>query len=175
MIRTCAATLALATLAQPAMAQAQTCLTEPEAESIALVVMPDVLRQTGVVCANRLAAASPLRQQNGALVDRYDREAERAWPAAKAAILKMSVPQADLLLGSDFARPIVATLVAPLVVGRIALADCPMIDRLVTLLAPLPPRNTAGVLVTLLQYLRAEKARGKNVDTPNLPLCPAAR
>jgi len=170
------AALAIAALAAaPAQAQPRVCLSAPEAESIALVVMPDILRQTGTLCAARLPAASPLRERSGDLVARYDREAERAWPAAKAAILKMSVPQADLLLGSDFARPIVATLVAPLVVGRIALADCAMVDRLVTLLAPLPPRNTAGVLVTLLQYLKAQKARGKTVDTPDLPLCEGPR
>jgi len=172
MIRAALALLALSV--SPAQAQGRICLTSPEAESIALVVMPDILRQTGVLCAARLPVASPLRS-GGDLIARYDREAERAWPAAKAAILKLSVPQADLLLGSDFARPIVATLVAPLVVGRIAVADCGTVDRLVSLLAPLPPRNTAGVLVTLLQYLKSQKARGKTVDTPDLPLCEATR
>jgi len=174
MIRAAIALAAVA-LAQPVQAQGRICLSGAEAESIALVVMPDILRQTGVLCAARLPAASPLRSGSGDLIARYDREATRAWPAAKAAILKLSVPQADLLLGSDFARPIVATLVAPLVVGRIALADCGTVDRLVTLLAPLPPRNTAGVLVTLLQYLRSQKAQGRTVDAPDLPLCEAGR
>ena len=40
-----------------------------------------------------------------------------------------------------------------------------------TNLAPLPPRNTAGIVVTTLQYLKRQKASGKAADVPDLPLC----
>ena len=47
-----------------------------------------------------------------------------------------------------------------------------MIDRLVTLLAPLPPRNTAGVIVTTLHYLRdARQPAGAKNPVAALPLC----
>ena len=61
----------------------------------------------------------------------------------------------------------------PLPVGRIARSDCGPIDPPVTLLEPLPPRNTAGIVVATLQYLKAEKAKGGRVSVPDLPLCPA--
>jgi hypothetical protein len=38
---------------------------------------------------------------------------------------------------------------------------------------PLPPRNTAGLVVTTLQFLKREKARGNNAVAalPDLPVC----
>ncbi len=144
------------------------CLTQADAEAVALVALPEIIRQTGAVCAAVLPSASLVRRAQSSLLQRYDAEAERAWPAARAAIVKLSDPQADALLGSEFARPLLTTLIAPLIVGRVAVKDCETIDRLVTLLEPLPPRNTAGVIVTTLRYLQA---RDKKVAA--LPLCAA--
>lgn len=157
--------------APPAQAQ---CVSAPEAEAMTLVALPDILRETGRVCAARLSAASPFRQ-GGALIAKYEAAAETAWPAARAAIVKLSDPSLDMLLQSDYARPMLTSLIAPLIVGRIATDDCGTIDRMVTLLAPLPPRNTAGVVVTTLQYLKAEKAKGRSVAVPDLPLCQGAK
>lgn len=165
-----AVALALLLAAQPA---ARPCLTPPEAQAVALVALPEILRQTGSTCAADLPVASPLRRPGSALLARYDAEADRAWPAARAAIVKLSDPQADALLGSQFARTLLTSLVAPLIVGRIATKDCGAIDRLVTALEPLPPRNAADVVVTALQYLAGQKpAAGKGNPVSALPLCP---
>jgi len=169
-----AALLATALL-QAAPSPARACLTAPEAEAIALVAMPEVIRHTGTVCAARLPAASLVRRPDSPLLRRYDLAAEAAWPAARAAIVKLSDPAIEALLQSSYARPLLVTLVAPMLVGRIAPEDCGTIDRLVTALEPLPPRNTAGVLVIALQFLRSEKAKGKPVAIPDLPLCEARR
>jgi hypothetical protein len=168
-----AALLALAALVAATPAAAQPCLTEPEAEAIALVALPDIIRQTGSVCAARLPATSLVRRETSPFLTRYDSEAARAWPTARAAIVKLSVPEATLLLQSDYARPILVNLLVPLIVGRIDVGDCGKIDRLVTLIEPLPPRNTAGLVVTALQHLKAERARGRAVDVPDLPICAA--
>lgn len=162
-----AATLMVAT---PATAQ-RPCLSGPEAENIALVALPEILSETGVVCASRLPATSLLRRQDGPFLAKYRAAADLAWPAARGAIVKLSNPAADLLLDSSYARPLLKTLLVPLLVGRIAPGDCGMLDRLVTQLAPLPARNTAGVVVTALQYVNKQKAKGKQVDVPELPLC----
>lgn len=162
--------MASALTASPAAAQTR-CITAPEAEAMAQVALPDIIRQTGVVCAARLPATSLVRQTRGAFIAKYDAAANRAWPTARGAIVKLSDPMVDSLLGSDFARPLLTSLIGPLLVGRIAVEDCPVIDRLVTQLAPLPASNTASIIVTTVQYLQAEKARGQNVAVPNLPLC----
>lgn len=163
------AAIALIAADQPPRA----CLTAPEAQAVALVALPEILRQTGVACASALAADSPLRQPHGAFVARYDAAADQAWPAAQAALVKLSDPQASALLGSQFARGLLTTLVTPLIVGRIATKDCGTVDRLVTALSPLPPRNTADVVVTALRYISAQKSSaGARNPVAALPLCP---
>lgn len=167
------AAFAVAGIASAPVAAQTRCITTPEAEAMTLVALPDLIRQTGTVCAGRLPAASLIRDPSGRLVSRYEAEATRAWPIARGAIVKLSDPAVDVMLESEFARPLLTSLLVPMLVGRIAPADCGTIDRLVTLLEPLPPRNTAGIVVATLQYLKAEKARGGNVSVPDLPLCPA--
>jgi hypothetical protein len=152
------------------------CLTSNEAEAITLVAFPDVIRETGRVC-RMLPASSIVRQNGGAFLTKYQNEADRAWPAAQSAIAKLSDPRVSmLLLQSDYARPLITAILAPQIVGRVQASDCPTIDRIVTLLAPLPPRNVAGVVVASLQHLNAEKARGKVAvaDLPDLPVCSTA-
>lgn len=167
----------LAALAVPTAAVAQTpCLTTAEAESIAIVALPDIIRETGRVCT-ALPPSSLLRRASGPFITKYQDAADAAWPAARVAITKLSDPSVMMLLQSDYARPLITSLLAPQVVGRVTASDCPTIDRLATLLEPLPPRNTAGIVVATLQYLKAEKARGTSAvaDVPDLPVCGARR
>ncbi|MFS0771318.1 hypothetical protein [Sphingomonas sp. 1P08PE] len=166
-------TLAMLVLvAQPAAAQRR-CVTDAEAESLALVALPEIIRETGRVCAARLPDASLIRSPASDLLARYQSAADRAWPAARSAIAQLSDPAVELLLQSDYARPVIASVVVPQIVGRIDLADCGTIDRLVTQLEPMPPRNTASVIVTVLRYLKVDKARAGKAAVPQLPLCPA--
>lgn len=156
----------------PPPAPATPCLTGAQAEAVALVALPEIVRETGMVCAARLPASALVRQARGPLLARYDAEADRAWPTVRDAIVRLTNPGAAALLQSDYARPLLVTLVVPQLVGRIEPADCATVERMVTLIAPLPPRNIAGLVVTALAHLKAEKARGKAVDVPDLPLCP---
>lgn len=166
-----AALLLLAALAGPMQPQPRPCLTAPEAEALATVALPDIIRQTGTTCAARLPADSLLRRAASSMLQRYDAEADRAWPAARGAIAKLSDPTAAALLGSEYARPLLSSIVTSLIVGRIATKDCGTIDRLVTLLEPLPPRNVAGLIVTTLQYLRTAKQPAGTNPIAGLPLC----
>jgi hypothetical protein len=171
MMRLLAAAGALSLMAAPAMAQTP-CLNQGEAESVALVSMPAIIRDAGHVCA-ALPATSLLRRGSGPFIAKYDAEADRAWPAARQAIAKLSDPAVELLLMSDYARPMLTSLFAPQITGRIQPRDCATLDQLVTLLEPLPARNTAGIVVATLQYLKAEHARGAMRDAPDLPVCAA--
>ena len=161
-----------ALLAAPAVAQPRACLSDAEAESLATVILPDVIRETGRLCQARLPARSLLRRADGPLVAKYQAAADRGWPAAQQAIVKLSDPAVTLLLGSEYARPVLSSLIAPQIVGRIAVEDCPTIDRLVTLLEPLPPANTAGVIVTAIRADQAKRGQ-RRASGPELPLCPA--
>lgn len=161
-----------AALAAPPPARA--CLTSEDAEAVVLVGLPDIIHEAGVICSARLPDTSILRQTSGPFLAKYQAAADQAWPSARAAIVKVTDPAAGLLLDSSYARPLLTSLLIPLVVGRLNPQDCGTLDRLVTGLAPLPPRNTASLVVTALSYAKDEKARGKNVAVPNLPLCAGA-
>lgn len=165
-MRAWVAALALV-LPTAASAQPRPCLPTADAEAITLVAMPEILRDAGRVCA-ALPASSLLRKQSGPFIAKYDAAADRAWPAARAAIARLSDPAVELLLLSDYARTMLTSVFAPQITGGIAPADCPSLDRMVTLIEPLPPRNAAGLVVTTLQLLRAKKVKG----APNLPICP---
>ncbi|WP_375249197.1 hypothetical protein [Sphingomonas sp.] len=166
-----AVALAASLAAAPAVAQTR-CLSAADAEAIALVAMPEVIRDAGRVCVG-LPAKSLLRRTDGPFIAKYDAEADRAWPAARSAIAKLSDPAVELLLMSDYARTMLTSLFAPQITGKIQPSDCGTLDRLVTLLEPLPARNTAGIVVATLQYLKAEKAKGRQNRIPDLPVCPA--
>lgn len=170
-MRFVALVIAATLVATPAAAQ-RPCLSDAEAESLATLILPDVIRETGRLCQSRLPARSLLRRTDGPLLARYQAAADRAWPAAQQAIVKLSDPAVSLLLASEYARPVLSSLIAPQIVGRIAIADCPTIDRLVTLLEPLPPANTAGVIVTAIRAEQAKRGQRRSGD-PVLPLCPA--
>ena len=162
---------AAALLASPAAAQQRPCLSDAEAETLATVILPDVIRETGRLCGTRLPARSVLRQANGSLITKYQAAADRAWPAAQRAIVKLSDPTVTLLLQSEYARPVLSSLIAPQVVGRIAVDDCPTVDRFATLLQPLPPANTAGLIVAAIRADQANRGTRRS-SGPELPLCP---
>lgn len=152
---------------------ASRCVTPPQAEALTSVALPDIMREAGRVCATALPATALVRRTSGAWMAKYLAEADRAWPAARLALVQLSDPAIVPFLDSDFARPMLTALLVPQLMGRIDVADCPTIDRFATLLEPLPPRNTAGIVVTTLRYLKAQKARNNVAvqNVPDLPIC----
>ena len=173
MKRALAFLLAAGLIAAPAAAQPLPCLQPKEAESLALVALPDILRETVRTCATALPPSSFVRANSGPLIAKYQIEADRAWPAAQKALLKLSDPIIEPLLNTQVARQMLTTLAVSQIVGKIQVSDCTTIDRLAALLQPLPPRNTAGLIVTSLQYLKAHKASGGKGTrgVPDLPIC----
>ncbi|RIA45839.1 hypothetical protein DFR49_0367 [Hephaestia caeni] len=161
-----------------AAAAATPCVTTAEAESIALVAMPEIIRQTGQACAAMLPATALIRQTSGAFLAQYDSAANRAWPQAQAALAKVAGPDMAPLLQSEFTRPLLVSLLAPALVGQIQTRDCGAIDHMITLLQPLPPRNIAGLVVSALELIREKQDAGvldTRLPTLDLPLCPAQR
>ncbi|MCM8731401.1 hypothetical protein ACFO8O_10560 [Hephaestia sp. GCM10023244] len=170
---------AIALVASGTAATAATpCITTAEAESITLVAMPEIIRQTGRACAPVLPVTALIRQTSGAFLAQYDAAANQAWPQARAALEKVAGPDMAPLLQSDFTRPLLVSVLAPALVGQIQTSDCAAIDHMVTLLQPLPPRNAAGLVVSALELIREKQAAGAidtRMPTLDLPLCPAQR
>jgi hypothetical protein len=163
-----AALLALLASGSAQAQSAQSCVMPTEAEALVLFVAPELIRQAGTRCATALPPTALIRRTSGPFIARYEAETDTAWPQAKAALSRLTAPQAIQLLDSSFAAPLVASLIAPMVVGNIDAADCPRIERAATLVQSLPPRNVAGLIVLFAQI---------DADSPRpqmrLPLCTA--
>ena len=156
-----------ATTAQAA-ADAKPCLTENEAQSLITAVLPDVFQQVGRTCSSVLPENATLRGGLPPLVARYQAPADLAWPQAMAAFGKIGGKDME---GIDpkLLRPMMGPMIAGAIAQDIKPSDCPTIDRAVSLMAPLPPANTAGLIV-----LFAAAAGGKDKRDSPLTICPAA-
>lgn len=158
-----------ATTATAAQQAAATCINDMEGEALFQVMLPDVIREMGRVCA-ALPPRSFLRQPPAAFMARVDAGVAPAMPAAQGGIRKLLGSQAGALAQSQFAIPMARAVFIPLVGQEIKPADCPGLDRIVSNLAPLPPRNLAAVFVAMAQISQNDEKRG-----PRLPICPMGR
>lgn len=154
-----------------AQAPARACVTAAEAESLVLAVAPDLIQQTGVACATALPPSALIRQTDSRLLDRYRTEADAAWGRASGALNKLVPPEAQAFLQSGTARVLLGSLLAPSITGKIKPTDCPSIERIATLLEPLPPRNAAALLVTIIQLNDADRGRTTGARPSGLPIC----
>ncbi len=171
--------LAAVTLAvSPVVAQAaeQPCLTAAEFNSLASYALPSLITGTTERCGQTLPADAWLRRNGSDLAARYTTRKSAGWPAAKAAFLKFggtsgnaeannllrSLPDASL-------QPIFDTVIAGLVSQKMPTERCGTVDRVLRLLSPLPPENTAE-LIALVVGLGA-KSGGTKVGA--FSLCPA--
>lgn len=161
---------ATAAAAQPPARAARACLSGAQAEAVFLAVTPAAMKVAGVTCANSLPANALLRQPAGPFLDKMQAASNAAWPMAIDAVRRLAGPDLAPLLDTDVMRPMLGTLIAPLIVADLKPQDCPKVERILTLLAPLPPRNIAALGVTILQYAQ-DDARRKG-KTFKLPLCP---
>jgi hypothetical protein len=170
-IRSTAMAVALWAAASSAAAQTMSrpCIADQEAEALFQVMLPDMIREMGRVCVT-LPANAFLRQPSAAFMARINAGVAPAMPAAQSGIRKLLGPEGQFIADSQFAIPAVRAIIAPAIAQEVKPADCPGLDRIVTNLAPLPPRNLAAVFAALLQLSQNDEKRA-----PRLPLCPMGR
>jgi len=168
------ATLALAPVA--AQAAEPPCLTAAEFTAVSSYALPSIITGTTERCAGALPADAWLRRNGTQLSTRYAEAKPAAWPAAKAAFLKLggsatnaeatnllkSLPDASL-------QPMFDTVIAGMIGQQLPTERCGMVDRVVRLLAPLPPENTAE-LIAVLVGIGAKSGRAK---VGSFSICPA--
>jgi hypothetical protein len=157
-IALCAATTAQA--AEPP------CLTPAEFTALSSYALPSAIRGAASRCAGTLPAGAYLRTSGETLARKYDTRKAAAWPGARAAFLRvgtaMSPQTAELFKGMPAAtlQPIVDTMLTSMVGQKLPLERCAALDRLVMLVSPLPPENTAE-LFGLAAGLYAQDGRAK--------------
>ena len=158
--------------AQPAGAPA--CLSQADLRAMAAYALPSALEGVIERCSPTMAAGGYLRRQGPGLVSRYAAGKQAAWPAAKGALLQFAgdkdAQAADAIddLPDQAIQPFVDAMIAGMVGGQLKPEQCGLAERLMRLLAPLPPENTAELLGLLVQ-LGAKDKKGPG----NLTFCPS--
>ncbi|MBW8783148.1 MAG: hypothetical protein JF593_00665 [Novosphingobium sp.] len=159
---------ATAVAALPALTQAAEppCLTTTEFTSLATYALPSLISGVGQRCATTLPTSAFLRHDGPQLASRYAAARPGAWPAAKAALIKLAPASKEDIAGAirsmpdDALQQIADTMITSAISDKIPTDRCASIDRAVQLLAPLPPENTAG-LIALAIGLEARSGHGK--------------
>lgn len=158
--------LALALVPAAARAAEPPCLTPREFTSLAGYALPSVINGTAQRCAATLPADAFLRRSGGDLAARYAQGKAANWPEAKEAFLKLggaggpeagkamrSLPDQTLQLMAD-------GLVEGMIGQNLPTERCIAVDRVVRLLSPLPPSNTAE-LIALAAGLAARSGKAR--------------
>ena len=157
-------TAALAVQPQLAAAQAP-CLGEDEVSAAAIYAVPSLVRSVQLACANQVSPSGFLLREGDAMAARYVTLQGRAWPEAKAALLKIAGSGAagdageglDMIasLPDESVRPLVDAMIVQEVSGEIKPAQCGRIERVIEAVAPIEPA-VAGRLLGVVVGLVAE-------------------
>lgn len=146
------------------------CLTRPEAEALMAFALPSAMRALTKHCTANLPATSALVQSGPIIAARYQPDADKAWPAAKAGFDKLSGLKLSEQLGEEAAKGLIQAGFAAGLVEQVKPQDCGQIDRFVDILQPLPARNMAMLLVAFMELGGAKKPTGKSPFN----ICPVA-
>ncbi len=168
------ASLALAPVA--AGAADAPCLTPTEFTALSSYALPSIITGTTERCNGALPATAWLPRNGTQLAQRYAAAKPAAWPGAKAAFLKIggsstNAEATNLLktLPDTSLQPMFDAVIAGMIGQQLPTERCSMVDRVVRLLAPLPPENTAE-LIAVLVGIGAKSGRAK---VGSFSLCPA--
>ena len=162
------ALVALLAAAAPAQAAQRPCVTRAQLESLALFALPPVLDALATKCGPSLPAQAYLLNGGRELSQSLAGEAEANWEGANAA---MGVVAGDLPSGvsAETMRGLIRDMTSSEL--KLKPEECARIDHLGELLAPLPPRNLAGVVAMLAELGMQDD--GKKKKKPRPAICPA--
>ena len=151
------AALALAALALPAAAVAQTarpCVSVAENEAVVGYILPSLVTRLTARCGT----ATPYLRANGPRLSNALRpNSDASWTAARVAAERVSgkaIPTTGT--GGRIAQAALGPALADGIAGGFETGNCGTVDRLMTQLAPLPPRNLSAVLALFLELGIAE-------------------
>lgn len=153
------------------------CLTPAEFTSLAGYTLPSIINGTAQRCATTLAPSAYLRTSGRDLASRYAGQKAKHWSGAKAAFLKLSAStnaDANKLfrdMPDSSLQGILDATMEGMVSGQIPLNRCSTIDRLIGLLAPLPPENTAELIALAVGLGAKTDANSNRAKLGKLSIC----
>ena len=144
--------LILSALALPfnAAAQTATCLNDEEADGLVTFALPTLIRGVAQQCIKSLPATAPLVQAGSVAAARYQFDADKAWPIARTAFDKVAGLPIASFAGEGGVKALVQQGFANAISQEMNAEDCAIADALINILQPLPARNMAMLITTLI-------------------------
>lgn len=165
--RTFAAAVALVALPAQAGAQAAAkatpCLTEPEVRALATFAMPSALDGLIRNCTTHVGDAGFMTRNGAALVAGYAANKNAAWPMARKAFFRLGGDKdkesVEMIakLPDEALQPFVEGMIGGMVGAKLKPEQCRVADKMMRLLAPLPPENMVELLGTVVELATAGK------------------
>ena len=166
-IRTFAAAVALVALPAQAGAQAAAkatpCLTEPEVRALATFAMPSALDGLIKNCSTHVGNTGFMTRSGAALVAGYAANKNAAWPMARKAFFRLGSDRdkesVEMIarLPDEALQPFVEGMIGGMIGSKIKPEQCRVADKMMRLLAPLPPQNMVELLGTVIELATAGK------------------
>lgn len=148
---TALAAAAFAMPAQAVAAEAQ-CLAPAEVRALTTFAMPSVL--TGLIdhCGPEVGAGGFMTTQGRGLVASYAARKDAAWPTARKAFFRLAASKggadetSDMLAKMPDAalQPFVEGMIGGMIGSKLKPGQCAIADKMMRLLAPLPPEKHRG-------------------------------
>ena len=133
------------------------CVTGPEVEALALVMMPEALTAVAQACSGSLPESALLRRTGAPFFERYRAQSAPSMARAQTAFAKIS-GQANGKDVSEIGLDMMKAMVVPMLTEAVEAKDCGAINHMIELLEPLPPENLAGMISTILQLVARKEA-----------------
>lgn len=160
-ISTTSAVIALLSATSAQAAEPKQCIPAETAESLITYVLPGALGAVRTKCAGSLPASAALLQVDSERMLRYEADSQRAWPEASAALGLMVGQDLPENLEMDALRPFVGAMIPAMLAQEIKSTDCATIEKVYSLLEPMPTANLASLTVMLAQLGNSGNEEGR--------------
>jgi hypothetical protein len=146
------------------------CLTADEAQGLMTYALPLVVLGLRKHCLTSLPATAALIQAGPLMAARYQPDADAAWPVAQVAIDKLSGVKLAAIMGPKAGKGLIDLVVAEGLINQVKAEDCPLIDRMIDTVQPLPASNMATLVTAMMELLSHKQAKPGPIS-----ICAAAK
>ena len=177
--RTIAVAAALASLGHPLAAQSSACVQPEDLADTVTYAMPLFLQGLQSKCATALPADSFILSQGESFAQSFEPLRDEAWPGARRTLMRFIESEAAAAedsegadattagfvqilssLDGDELRPFVDGIGVQLIAEEIKPATCGDIEKVLPLLAPLPPQNYGGLVSAIFGLVSEGESDG---------------
>lgn len=142
---------ALCSVTATQAANTSQCLNRTEADGVITFALPSIITSLESRCRPNLPKHSALSTTGLDMASRMRPDADKAWPIAKIAFSKLSNGALPAILGDATLKPLLEAALVAGMLETVRPETCPMVDRFIDVLSPLPTDKLTGLITLLIE------------------------